>query len=78
MSPLSRRSGEEEERAGRGVTLDLEERVCLLCRADLPAWVEECHHCGGTAVRRVDLPPEEDPLLSRLLTEDPPQQPGTE
>ncbi len=70
MSPLSRRSGEEEERATTALNLDLEERVCALCRRDLPAWAERCPECGGTAVRRVDLPPEDDPLLARLLTED--------
>lgn len=68
MSPLSRRSGEEE--ATSAINLDLEERVCALCRQDLPAWAEQCHECGGVAVRRVDLPPEDDPLLARLLTED--------
>ncbi len=72
MSPLSRRSGEEEERATTPLDLDLEERVCALCRLDLPAWAERCQ-CGGTAVRRVDLPPEDDPLLARLLTEDDPE-----
>ncbi|MDQ3932809.1 MAG: hypothetical protein M3252_08245 [Actinomycetota bacterium] len=72
MSPLSRRSGEEEERATTRLNLDLEERVCALCRRDLPAWAELCQ-CGGMAVRRVDLPPQDDPLLDRLLTEDDPE-----
>lgn len=72
MSPLSRRSGEEEERATTPLSLDFEERVCALCRRQLPAWAEQCQ-CGGTAVRRVDLPPEDDPLLARLLTEDDPE-----
>ncbi|MDP8930990.1 MAG: hypothetical protein M3O70_21055 [Actinomycetota bacterium] len=70
MSPLSRRSGEEEEPATAALNLDLEERVCALCRRDLPAWAEQCSECGGKAVRRVDLPPEDDPLLARLLSED--------
>lgn len=77
MSPLSRRSGEGEERTSRGLNLDLEERVCSLCRRDLPAWVEHCPECGGMSLRRRDLPPEEDPLLARLLAEDHPEGPGT-
>lgn len=77
MSPLSRRSGEDEERTSIGLSLDLEERVCALCRTELPAWVEQCPECGGMSVRRVDLPPEEDPLLARLLDEDDPEAPGT-
>ncbi len=70
MSPFSRRRGEEEERTDRGLSLDLDERVCALCRRELPTWVERCPECGGTSVRRTDLPPEEDPLLARLLAED--------
>ncbi len=70
MSPLSRRSGEEEERADSGLNLDLEERVCALCRRELPTWVGHCPGCGGMPVRRADLPPAEDPLLARLLAED--------
>ncbi len=76
MSPLSRRSGEEEERASSGLNLDLEERVCVLCRRELPAWTEHCPECGGMSVRRSDLPAAEDPLLARLLAEDDPDRPG--
>lgn len=76
MSPLSRRSGEDEERTTIGLSLDLEERVCALCRRELPTWVEHCPTCGGVSVRRMDLPPEEDPLLARLLAEDDPEGPG--
>lgn len=70
MSPLSRRSGEDEERATTALSLDLEERVCAVCRRELPAWVEHCPECGGMSVRRIDLAPEEDPLLARLLSEE--------
>ncbi len=70
MSPLSRRSGGEEERTASGPSLDLEERVCALCRRELPAWIEHCPECGGLSVRRADLSPAEDPLLARLLAED--------
>ncbi len=70
MSPLSRRSSGEEERTARGLSVDLEERVCALCRRELPAWVEHCPECGGMSVKRADLPPAEDRLLARLLAED--------
>lgn len=76
MSPLSRRSGDQEEGATSGLDLDLEERVCARCRRDLPTWVEQCPECGGMAVRRLDLAPEADPLLDRLLIEEDPEEPG--
>lgn len=70
MSPLARRRDDSDETRVRGaeLELDLDEKACSVCRRDVPVWRDVCPECGGEAVRRVDLPAEEDSLLSRLAT----------
>lgn len=72
MSPLARRRDDSDETRVRGaeLELDLDEKACAVCRRDVPVWRDVCPDCGGAAVRRVDLPAEEDSLLSRLMTQD--------
>lgn len=53
----------------RGLTLDLDVRVCRTCRRELLPWQEQCPDDGGAAVRREELPPSPDPLLDRFLRE---------
>ncbi len=72
MSPFARRSDDKHQGLSKRaeLQLDLDEKVCSVCRRDLPVWVDRCPDCRGAAVRRVDLPAEEDALLARFLDED--------
>lgn len=51
------RDGAGELGVGSGVSVDLEEKACPACRADLPPWQEACPECGAAAVARTALPP---------------------
>lgn len=60
--------------AGRGLTVDLDERHCARCGRLLHPWEEACPDDGGAAVRAGEAPPPSDALLARLLARD--DEPG--
>ncbi|HEX2027251.1 MAG TPA: hypothetical protein VHF25_04555 [Nitriliruptorales bacterium] len=70
--PLERKRHEDEEPgASRGPTVDLDTRVCSVCRREYPAWISTCPEDGTTTLRIAELPPADDPLLARFLDDDP-------
>lgn len=51
-----RRPEEEQEGEATGLTLDLDERACPVCRRFLHPWQDTCPDDGAAAVARADLP----------------------
>lgn len=64
------RGNEEQPGGGSGLHLDLDERVCPVCRRDLLPWQLTCPDDGAAATMRSDLPPLDVPP-AHLLADDP-------
>lgn len=56
--------------AGRGLSVDLDERHCGTCGRLLHPWEDRCPDDGGAAVAPGAVAPQRDALLARLLAED--------
>jgi hypothetical protein len=66
-----RRTEQDPSRADAGLELDLDLRVCATCRRELMPWEDRCPADGGEAIAKTALAPPSDPLLDRLLAEQP-------
>ena len=73
MGMLGERSNEDEGGGlvGRGRTVRLDEQRCATCNRQLHPWETVCPDDGGRAVRPEEVTAAPDPLLARLLAEEP-------
>jgi predicted amidophosphoribosyltransferase len=65
------RTGEEQPGGGgSGLHLDLDERVCPVCRRTFPNWQSTCPDDEATLVTRAELPPLLTPPPPHLLADE--------
>ena len=62
---------EDDGGGGFGLGDDLDPKACPVCRRELLPWQDRCPEDDAAGVRRSELPPVDDPLLARLLDEEP-------
>lgn len=58
-------------RGWSGLPEDLDLLVCPECRRELLPWQERCPDHGAEGIPREQLPPPRDPVLERLLRDNP-------
>ncbi len=67
---------EEPGSGGSGLSLDLDERYCSVCRRALLPWQDRCADDGGSPVALADLPARFPPPPAHLLDDDPDDDSG--
>ncbi len=73
-----RRDAEEPDGGGSGLSMELDELACPMCRRRLLPWEATCPEDGAAAVRLTDLAPRMAPPPAHLLADDEPREDAPE
>lgn len=65
-----KKTGDEQQPGGSGLSMDLDLRACPECRREVPEWQDTCPDCGVQAVARTSIGAVMPDIPAHLLLDD--------